>query len=309
MSNSERLKVVGDLIDLAAHGSAEKPVGTTEWSVAVTFLADEAESAWNRRSETTQGDGSGGDVVDEVIIAPDVLQDLIQAAYERGAHDVHANHQPDADPDFKEAAWDYVASLDFTTTTRPHRAALQSTPAPALGGEAEDSSSRDLSRSAEKATPTALPQGLFVASSELLAVAKAVRDACLYEDDDFTGVSEDVVIPSALFDRICTAINTAECPHCHCFPPCLMDTPCPGDGEGRVPSSTSDRTSSPGMNPEPWSVTREKVARTVYDWCFNEDELPDYDEARDRRIGAFLCCVKVADALRPLFPTRQEGER
>lgn len=60
--------------------------------------------------------------VNEVIVTPGDLQDLLIAAYERGAHDTHEHYQPDPDPCFKEAAWDYVASLDFTATTRPHRA-------------------------------------------------------------------------------------------------------------------------------------------------------------------------------------------
>lgn len=51
---------------------------------------------------------------------------------------------------------------------------------------------------------------LIAAAPELLEVAKACREVCLFGDDDGIGVSEDVVIPSALFDRICAAINKAE---------------------------------------------------------------------------------------------------
>lgn len=38
------------------------------------------------------------------------LKDHVVAAYEQGALDVHCNWQEDADPDFKEAAYDYAAS-------------------------------------------------------------------------------------------------------------------------------------------------------------------------------------------------------
>ena len=51
---------------------------------------------------------------------------------------------------------------------------------------------------------------LIAAAPELLEVAKACREVCLFGDDDGIGASEDVVIPSALFDRICAAINKAE---------------------------------------------------------------------------------------------------
>lgn len=55
----------------------------------------------------------------EVLITPDALQQLIRAAYVAGAGAVHANFQPDPDPDFTEASYDYVAGLDFTESTRP----------------------------------------------------------------------------------------------------------------------------------------------------------------------------------------------
>jgi hypothetical protein len=61
------------------------------------------------------------EVIEEVLITPSTLQDLLRAAYEDGAHATHTHYRPDLDPDFKEAAWDYVAGLDFTTTTRPFR--------------------------------------------------------------------------------------------------------------------------------------------------------------------------------------------
>lgn len=44
----------------------------------------------------------------------------------------------------------------------------------------------------------------------LVAVLTEVREQCLFDDDDGVGVSEDVVIPSELFDRICAAIKAAE---------------------------------------------------------------------------------------------------
>lgn len=51
---------------------------------------------------------------------------------------------------------------------------------------------------------------LIAAAPELLAELKAVREQCLFDDDDGIGVSEDVVIPSDMFDRICALINKAE---------------------------------------------------------------------------------------------------
>lgn len=60
-------------------------------------------------------------VVTEVLIEPDTLLDLLRDAYVAGCTDVHANYQPQKEPDFTEASYDYVASLDLTETTRPHR--------------------------------------------------------------------------------------------------------------------------------------------------------------------------------------------
>lgn len=57
----------------------------------------------------------------EVLITPDALQSMLHAAYVAGCEAVQANYQPDPDPEFSEAAYDYVAGLDFTTTTRPAR--------------------------------------------------------------------------------------------------------------------------------------------------------------------------------------------
>ena len=79
--------------------------------------------------------------VNEVIVTPADLQDLLVAAYERGAHDTHEHYQPDPDPCFKEAAWDYVASLDFTATTRPHRATPPALQARALEGALREAQS------------------------------------------------------------------------------------------------------------------------------------------------------------------------
>ncbi len=40
-----------------------------------------------------------------------------------------------------------------------------------------------------------------------VTVLTECREVCLFDDDDGIGVSEDVVIPSDLFDRICAAID------------------------------------------------------------------------------------------------------
>lgn len=77
-------------------------------------------------------DGVREKVAEAVIITPSDLQDHLIAAYEQGAHDTHTHYRPDPDPDFKEAAWDYVAGLDFTETTRPYRL-LDQPPARAEG--------------------------------------------------------------------------------------------------------------------------------------------------------------------------------
>ena len=45
---------------------------------------------------------------------------------------------------------------------------------------------------------------------DLLALLTEVRDACLYEDDYFTGVTQEPHISEDLFDRICSAINAAR---------------------------------------------------------------------------------------------------
>lgn len=51
---------------------------------------------------------------------------------------------------------------------------------------------------------------LIAAAPDLLATLIDVRERCLSGDDDGISVSEDVVIESPLFDRICAAINKAE---------------------------------------------------------------------------------------------------
>ncbi len=52
---------------------------------------------------------------------------------------------------------------------------------------------------------------LIAAAPDLLVELKAVQQQCLFGDDDGgIGVSEDVVIPSEMFDRMCAAINKAE---------------------------------------------------------------------------------------------------
>jgi hypothetical protein len=53
----------------------------------------------------------------------DALREARIAAYRQGALDVHQNYQPDRDPDFTEAAHDYVASIaDQQTTLQPDAA-------------------------------------------------------------------------------------------------------------------------------------------------------------------------------------------
>ena len=51
---------------------------------------------------------------------------------------------------------------------------------------------------------------LIAAAPELLEALKAVQQQCFFDDDNGTiGVSEDVVIPPDLFNRICAAIAKA----------------------------------------------------------------------------------------------------
>lgn len=61
-------------------------------------------------------------VVTHVLITPDDLQEHVRQAYLAGARDVQENYRPlreGEDPEFDVASYDYVASLDFTETTRP----------------------------------------------------------------------------------------------------------------------------------------------------------------------------------------------
>lgn len=51
---------------------------------------------------------------------------------------------------------------------------------------------------------------LIAAAPELLAALTECREACLSGDDHGIAVSEDVVIPSDLFERMCKAINKAN---------------------------------------------------------------------------------------------------
>lgn len=51
---------------------------------------------------------------------------------------------------------------------------------------------------------------LIAAAPDMLAALKEVREQCLFDDDHGIGVSEDVVIPAELFDRVCDAIAKAE---------------------------------------------------------------------------------------------------
>ena len=51
---------------------------------------------------------------------------------------------------------------------------------------------------------------LISAAPELLSALTECREICLIADDDGISVSEDVVLPSDLFQRICSAINKAN---------------------------------------------------------------------------------------------------
>lgn len=60
--------------------------------------------------------------VTHVLITPDDLQEHVRQAYLAGCRDVQENYRPlreGEDPVFGEASYDYVASIDFTETTRP----------------------------------------------------------------------------------------------------------------------------------------------------------------------------------------------
>lgn len=62
--------------------------------------------------------------VAHILIEPDDLQEHIRQAYLAGCCDVQENYRPlreGEDPEFGEASYDYVASLDFTETTKPYR--------------------------------------------------------------------------------------------------------------------------------------------------------------------------------------------
>lgn len=61
-------------------------------------------------------------VITHVLITPDDLQEHVRQAYLAGCRDAQENFRPlreGEDPEFGEASYDYVASLDFTATTRP----------------------------------------------------------------------------------------------------------------------------------------------------------------------------------------------
>lgn len=61
-------------------------------------------------------------VVTHVLITPDDLQEHVRQAYLAGCGAVQESYRPlreGEDPEFGEASYDYVASLDFTQTTRP----------------------------------------------------------------------------------------------------------------------------------------------------------------------------------------------
>ena len=105
--------------------AAIKCPGGRIWYTAVPEELPAAISAWNRRAHVPAGAGE----VKEVAITPDGLMDLLQGAYEAGCAATHKAIQseptlalmPVESAEFGEAAWDYVASLDFTESTRSLR--------------------------------------------------------------------------------------------------------------------------------------------------------------------------------------------
>jgi hypothetical protein len=76
---------------------------------------------------THAGKPAASDIASHVLIEPEALIERVRQAYIAGCEAVHENYQPDPDPDFGEASYDYVASLDFTEDTRPARGAAAST--------------------------------------------------------------------------------------------------------------------------------------------------------------------------------------
>jgi len=48
--------------------------------------------------------------------------------------------------------------------------------------------------------------------ADLIALLTEVRDACLYSEDDYIGVTNEPHISDDLFSRICDAINAAKGP-------------------------------------------------------------------------------------------------
>ena len=76
---------------------------------AVVWADTEAEAiaAWNTRIQAQQQPAASEPVADEI-------ERLLRLAYQQGAYDVHENWREDRDPDFSEAAYDYVAGVDLT---------------------------------------------------------------------------------------------------------------------------------------------------------------------------------------------------
>lgn len=74
---------------------------------------------------TAHGDPMPDDDRTVVIVYTDDLLDMLHSAFKVGATAVHEELRPDwpedCDPEFGEAADAYVATLDFTETTRPFR--------------------------------------------------------------------------------------------------------------------------------------------------------------------------------------------
>ncbi len=110
LSDTEAVKITReDFEDACALVESMKP-GKSMVDVAARFLA-----AYRRRiaSSTPPAEPVATTQAPDAVERTEEIERLIRNAYEQGAHDVHNNWQEDRDPDFSEAASDYLASLDL----------------------------------------------------------------------------------------------------------------------------------------------------------------------------------------------------
>ncbi len=98
---------------------------------------------------------------------PDALLERVRQAFLAGCEAVQANYQPDPDPDFTEASYDYAASLDFTEDTRPSQHAPTPTP------EGEREALRD---AAEALRPFAADHKRWLADEEYVGGLLTIGD-------------------------------------------------------------------------------------------------------------------------------------